>query len=281
MHTVELTRKPIDYAAYVRRSALESDYSTLVTEDTLVTENGVPRILYATLSGDVTKYIRQACKNIRYVTDIRTNGLKTTSRIFGYSPRNVIRKDFCSSTSMATEHPQEHAVICDFGQHLAQLYAQHFPNVYAIHEDVVQERVHEGWRIAKTPFTSGVVNKNNPLKYHFDAGNITDVLSNMVVFKRDVGGGYLACPEFDLGFEVADNTVILFDGQNILHGVTPITRYGRHAYRYSVVYYTLQRMWSCLPITEEIARVRSVRVARETRRAEGRVPSTLAGKRKP
>jgi hypothetical protein len=278
MQTLELTRRTIDLHDYVRRSALESDYRTFITEETLVTENGTPRILYARLDPTVTKYIRQACKNIRYDTSTRTSGLKTTSRIFGYNPRNEIRKNFCSSTSMATEHPVEHAVICEFGQYLTELYAKYFPHVYAMHETEVATRVRNGWRIANTPFTSGIVNKNNPLKYHFDAGNITDVLSNMVVFKRNVGGGYLSCPEFDLGFEVADNTVILFDGQNILHGVTPIKKYTTDSYRYSVVYYTLQKMWSCLPIDEEIARARTVRVQRERKRVAGINADTLSRK---
>lgn len=278
MHTIELTRRPVDFAQYVRRSALESDYRTLITTDTLVTEHGVPRILYAKLPDTLTQYIRQACKNIRYDTSTRTSGLKTTSRIFGYNPRHAIRKNFCSTTSMAVEHPTEHAIICEFGKHLTELYATHFPDVYAIHESTVAAKVRDGWRIAATPFTSGIVNKNNPLKYHFDAGNLQNVLSNMVVFKRDVAGGYLSCPEFDLGFEVADNTVILFDGQNILHGVTPIKRLSPHAYRYSVVYYTLQKMWSCLPITEEIARARTVRLERERKRVAGTDPTKLSRK---
>jgi hypothetical protein len=276
MRTIDIIRKEVNFSDYIRRSALESDYNVLITEDTLITENGVPRILYARLPDDSTKYIRQACKNIRYDTSTRLNGLKTTSRIFGYNPRNAIRKDFCSATSMAVEHPTEHAVICDFGKQLTTLYAQYFPDIYAIHEGNVEGKVRDGWRIEQTPFTSGIVNKNNPLKYHFDAGNIRDVLSNMVVFKKDIGGGYLSCPEFDIGFEVADNTVILFDGQNILHGVTPIKRHSEHAYRYSVVYYTLQAMWSCLPINEEIARARNVRNSREKKRAAGIDPSSLS-----
>jgi hypothetical protein len=275
MKYLELKRKEIDYAQYIRRSALETDYTTLITESTLVTEDGVPRILYAKLDPELTKYVRQACKNIRYDVSTRTNGLKTTSRIFGYNPRNEIRKNFCSTTSMANEHATEHAVICAFGEHLTKLYAEYFPGIYNMHDSVVQEKVLDGWRIQNTPFTSGIVNKNNPLKYHFDAGNIKDVLSNMVVFKRNISGGYLACPEFDIGFEVADNTIVLFDGQNILHGVTPIKSDSMDSYRYSVVYYTLQKMWSCLPIDEEIARARNVRVKRENKRVQGVKPDSL------
>jgi len=67
---------------------------------------------------------------------------------------------------------------------------------------------------------------------------------------------------------VADNTVILFDGQNILHGVTKITQAHPKGYRYSIVYYTLQQIWNCLPMSEELARARNVRHKREVSRAQ-------------
>lgn len=268
MKTVEIKRKEVDYADYVKRSAHEDDYETLITEDCLVTEDGKPKILYAKLDKDLTKYVRQAVKNIRYQSSTRTNGLKTTSRIFGYNPRNVLRKDFCSATSLAVESPNEHAIICDFGAELAKLYADHFPEVYKTHEEVTNTKMQHEWTLDQTPFTSGIVNKNNPLKYHFDSGNVKDVLSNMVVFKNGTGGGYLSCPEFNVGFEVADNTVILFDGQNILHGVTPIQKKHPRGYRYSIVYYTLQQIWNCEALDLEMARVRNVKAKREMKRIE-------------
>lgn len=266
MKTIEIKRKPLNFKEYVKRSAKESDYDTLITEPTLVTENGEPRILYINLPKEDTKYLRQAVKNIRYEENIRTTGLKTRSRIFGYSPRNTIRKDFCSATSLAAESPLEHSVICNYGEYLAEIYKEYFPNIYNKHRELVEERSLEEWKIKNTPFTSGIVNKNNPLKYHFDSGNITNVLSNMVVLKRNTAGGFLACPEFNIGLECADNTAVLFDGQNILHGVTPI-KSEENGYRYTVVYYSLRQMWNCLPLTEELARIRQVRQKRETNRA--------------
>ena len=270
IRTIEIKRKELNFKDFVRRSAKESDYGTLITEPTLVTENGNPRILYINLDDEFTKYLRQSCKNIKYEENTRTTGLKTRSRIFGYNPRNTIRKDYCSSTSMARESPTEHGIICGFGEHLAKLYEQYFPEIYNKHRDLVNDNNLNEWKIENTPFTSGIVNKDNQLKYHFDSGNITNVLSNMIVFKRNCKGGFLSCPEFNIGLECADNTAVLFDGQNILHGVTPIDKKPK-GYRYSVVYYSLRQMWNCLPVTEEIARARQVRKVREHKRANGLV----------
>lgn len=269
MEIYEISKKELNLSDYIKRSALPVDFKKLIKKDCLVVENGAPKILYATLPKDITEKLRQSCKNIKYEKGTRTTGLKSESKIFGYNPRNVIRKDFCSATSLAYESPEANKTICDFGFVLAELYKKYFPEIYAAHSNIVEKRILKEWQIDGTPFTSGIVNKNNPLKYHFDAGNIKNVLSNMVVFKHHIEGGFLSCPEYEIGFEVADNTVILFDGQKILHGVTPIKKLSESAYRYSIVYYTLQQMWNCLTITDEIARAQTVRTKRENNRADG------------
>jgi len=120
-----------------------------------------------------------------------------------------------------------------------------------------------------TPFTSGIVNKNNPLKYHHDSGNFKNVLSNMIVLKRGVKGGRLSCPEYDIKFECDDNCVVIFDGAQILHGVTPIIKpEGEETYRYSVVYYSLEQMWKCDSVNEEVKRIRKVKKEREFKRIQ-------------
>lgn len=262
MKTIELTKKKLNLEDFYKRTAMEQDYKTLLKEDTLICENGQPKILYVHLDQELTEGARRACLGIKYSTGFRTRGLLSSSRTFGFRPRNSLRQYFCSTSSLGSESPESHAVICEFGSHLAELYEKYFPEVYAMHTAEVEKKIRPDWQIKDSPFTSGIVNKNNPLKYHFDAGNVKNVLSNMIVFKRYIKGGFLSCPEYDIGFEVADNTAILFDGQNILHGVTPIRKASPNAYRYSIVYYTLQQMWSCLPIGEELQFARSKRLAR-------------------
>lgn len=274
MKIIEIKPKALNFKEYIKRSAKESDYKTLISEDALITTNGVPKILYMKLPVDSSK-LRAVVKKLKYSTTKRIRGLATTSTIFGYNPRNAIRKDYCSATAMAYTQPKEHAFICEFGKVLSQLYKQYFPDVYNYHNSITDKKILPEWKINETPFTSGIVNKNNPLKYHFDTGNIKEALSNMVVFKKDVQGGYLACPEFGVGFECADDSVVIFDGQSILHGVTPIKQLFPDSYRYSIVYYTLQQLWSCEPLSEEILRVRKTHLAMERRRANGEVKESL------
>lgn len=266
MKVLDIEPRPIDYKEYVKRSAYEADYEHLIAEDTLIKINGVPSILYKKLDFSLDA-LRRTLGLIDYQTTIRSNGLKTTSRVFGYQPRIAMRRDYCTATTLAADEPDKNEVVCDYGRKIAEIYKTHFPHLVEKHQHWVEEKVRPEWKISNSPFTSGIINKNNPLKYHFDAGNIKGVCSCMIGLKRSVGGGHLAVPELNIGLEIADGTLSIFDGQSILHGVTPIRRMSADAYRYTVVYYTLHQMWKCEPLDLELARIRNVKTERERKRA--------------
>jgi hypothetical protein len=169
---------------------------------------------------------------------------------------------------MAKNYPKQHYIITNFVSELVDYYKEYFPQQYEHHTETVKERVMNDWTIGASPFTSGIVNKNNQLKYHYDAGNFKGVLSNMVVFKSDIIGGHLVIPELDIALEVADNTLTIFNGQDILHGVSDIQYKNDSSYRYSVVYYSLEQMWKCEPLDGEIKRIRKVKTEREKKRLD-------------
>ena len=62
-------------------------------------------------------------------------------------------------------------------------------------------------------------------------------------------------------------SISIFDGQQILHGVTPIVKQFEDAHRFTVVYYALQAMWNCEPLCAELARIRNIKSKREAKRA--------------
>ena len=266
---VELSKQEINLEEYRLRSALESDYSQIFKSSTLLVSKGKVKIIYLDLDDigfDPTEVV-EALKRIKYETSTRTGGLKTTSRIFGYAPRVPVRKDFCSATSLIQDFPKEHLVVCNYAQKVSEIYGIIQPDIYDKHKEEAN-KVLKDWRIHKTPFTSGIINKNNPLKYHYDTGNFKNVYSCMLGFKHNIAGGYLACPEYDCAFEIKNNSLHIFDGQNILHGVTPFKQLTEDAYRYTMVYYSLKAMWSCLPVNEEVIRIRKLKTKREFKRAE-------------
>ena len=271
MNILELPRKDINFDNYKQRSAIESDYSTLLTEPCYVYDKDTGGLVftYDTLDGKLESApMTRALQRIKYHSDARTSGMTSRSRVFGFLPRNTVRRDFCTVAAMAKDFPAEHAVLCDYAEHVDKLYREHNPALRSVHEGLNADNLQKQYAIGSSVFTSGIANYNNPLAYHFDAGNYAHVWSVMLVYKRGVEGGYLAVPEYDVGVELADNSIFMFDGQRVLHGVTPITKTKRNGYRFSVVYYSMAGMWQCLTVDEELIRIRKLKTEREHKRVD-------------
>jgi hypothetical protein len=88
----------------------------------------------------------------------------------------------------------------------------------------------------------------------------------MIVLRHESAGGTLAVPEFDVRFALPHNSLLMFDGQQLLHGVTPIILKEEDSVRFSIVFYSLKQMWNCLTVTDEVIRARKRRMERELRR---------------
>lgn len=239
----------------------KEDYSRLIKEFGIYELENNNSILYMDL-GKAGENLIKAFQNVSYYSSRRTGGLKTNSSLLAYKPRAPLKGEFCSTASMSYNYPLEHDLFLETSRNLSLLYKKYLPEVFKKHMDEIEKERKIGqnkykkllkeYIIEGTPFTSGVVNKNNELKYHYDHGNIKDVCSAMVVLKNDVVGGYLSIPAYGVAFEMKNNSVLFFNGQNILHGVTSIYKTSIDAYRFSVVYYTLKDMWNCLTSEEEL-----------------------------
>ena len=280
MKTILVEKKEdFSHKEYVRRIALETDYSTLIKEDCKLVDKSSGQLLgvYLVMPKHDMELLK-ALLTIKYDKNRRLAGLITKSRIFGYKPREKIRNDFCTATQLSRESPTEHKIICDFSKVISKYYKKFCGEIYHEHEEITKTKLLPEWTLEGTPFSSGIVNRNNALHYHFDTGNYRNVYSNMVAFKSNVKGGYLSIPQYDIAMEIADNSLMLFDGQKILHGVTPFKLLSENAYRISVVYYSLQQMWKCEPMNTELARIKDVRTELEKRRLlrmQGQIPNEI------
>ena len=279
MRKITLKKREIILKDYKYRTAVESDYSRLINEDCILIDEDTGRILgiYFKLPETPSDFL-MALMSIKYDTNKRLQGLITHSRIFGWRPREKIRNDYCSSASLSMTNPKQHAIIVEFAKTLTKYYKEFAPKIFNEHTQIADDNIMKEWLIEDTPFSSGIVNKNNELHYHHDAGNFKDVYSNMVAFKSNVKGGFLSMPEYDVGLEIATNSVLLFDGQKILHGVTPIKLLSKNAYRYTVVYYTLKAMWNCEEVNTELQRYKEKRTSIEERRLlklQGKIPNEI------
>lgn len=274
MIEIYTTKKLIHKSAFVKRQAALADCKQFITEPCKVFVDGVLAALYLDISTMDTAALVDAVRSVKFATADRTGGMPSSSRVFGYMPRRPMgRGDFCAASSLDRDFPEQAKTIGSFVSELAKFYAANNPAIHAHHAAQAAKILPE-YTIHEL-FTSGIVNKDNPLPYHLDGGNIAGCWSLMPVFKKDIEGGHLACPEIDLCFELSDHTALMFDGQKLVHGVTPFTKTAQDGYRFSVVYYTMKQLWSCLPFEQEIQRARETRTTVEARSAEGKVHHTI------
>lgn len=277
MKQFELSSVTIDPKDFLRRSALETDTTEVFSEPGVYLLNGKPAIIYGRLDGKYEKMLwalkslglsqeTRSAKggHIRSLSKDRSKGLGE-SRIIGFRPRVPFGANFCSVASSVLEYPSQSKIIFEFAQLLNNIYGAYAPEVAAKHSEQLGA-ISADWIIPGTRFTSGIVNRNNPLKYHFDRGNFEGVMSAMVVFRQLTEGGYLSIPRFGARWLLEDHTFFLFDGQSHLHGVTPIKKVNKHGYRYSVVFYALRAMGKCGTLEEELQRARVEKRGRERRR---------------
>lgn len=187
----------------------------------------------------------------------RSSGMPTNSKTFGHMPRRPLgRGDYCAMSQMHDTQPDIANMLMKLGAEICTPYQAWFPFKYNDHNRNVQD-IRPEYRLTGV-FTSGIVNRDNKLAYHYDAGNVKDCWSGMVTFKRHCSGGNLACPEIDAVIENFDGSLLLFDGQSLLHGVTDFV-VGQGGHRVTVVYYSLSRLWECLPFSDELKRAREKR----------------------
>lgn len=196
----------------------------------------------------------------------RSRGLTSRSLTFGAMPRRTFRQDFCSHSLALKGRPTELAAFMSAGEIADRLVADVWPEAHATASDAVRSILPE-WRLRDTIFTGGIYNDTTSLTLHRDKGNFPNGVSAMYVFAGDIEGGHLLLPEYHVALSFTRPSVLIFRGQDTVHGVTPIRQKTSLAYRYSVVYYALRQLCACGSLHEELDRAKLVRTNREAKRA--------------
>ena len=166
---------------------------------------------------------------------------------------------------MAKENPEAHDLLTAWTQRITEFYERLAPDAARHHKQETKNKIPVEYQIPESMFTSGIVNKSNQLPYHYDSGNFKGAWSAMLALTKGIDGGHLVIPEYDLALAVTDGSLSFFDGQAKLHGVTPFTRTRTDAERYTIVWYSLRKLWECLPRREEI-RLANSRVTKNNRK---------------
>ena len=183
---------------------------------------------------------------VRYDRAYRQSGLLSVDRTFGYSPPNAFRgRDSCFAASLNYYNPDVAKMLGEKAVELDHLY-RIFDHARYVRHSRRASNIQQKWRLPDSVFTGGVLNQNNRLAYHHDAGNVRDGWSVMATIRDGALGGHLVLPAYGVAFPCEHNSIVLFDGQKTMHGVTPIYG-GLNGWRFSIVYYTRANMdgWRC------------------------------------
>lgn len=187
------------------------------------------------------------------------HGVPQLSTVYGPLPRNPIREDYCRFSKQTKGELENMQAAMKLNELLSNLYRERLPEFFRRAIGRVEAEVHSDYRLVKTPWTNINFNMNQVIKYHRDSGNNREDLSNVLIIKSGVMGGFLACPEYGVTLHQGDGFMVFFKGQEVLHGVTPCRFNSSTAFRASIVNYTLSNLKHCYPYAEELARLQTVK----------------------
>jgi len=106
------------------------------------------------------------------------------------------------------------------------------------------DKIDPAFYVPDTVFTTITVNKTFRTAAHYDAGDFSDGLSNLLVLSNNgnYSGGYLVFPEYRIAVNVRPGDLLLVNNHEIMHGNTPIVTHDEEAERISLVCYLREKM---------------------------------------
>lgn len=185
----------------------------------------------------------------------RLSGISGPTRTFGWLAPQPLRHRFgAQRAALDAEHPALLDQLAALGTVAYDETCMHLGSTAWTHRRAVLAAIAPVWWLSEAPWTSGIINRSNPLPYHKDAGNLAGCLSAMVAVRRGVDGGALHLADYDVWFAVPDQSLIAFSGATLQHGVSPMRAYGGGR-RYTIVWYVKERLTASAPsLDAEVAR---------------------------
>lgn len=231
--------------------------------------------VHVVCAGDLATDLAASLANVDFddqvfsnvTTTARLSGMAVTHRTFGYQPPVPMRRRYgCSTSQFNARYPKATSQLsqfCRVAEHVLRTYASE------VHDDTarrVRDVISPAWLIAGTPWSSGIINQTVALPYHTDKSNIPGSWSAMLVCRRHVEGGLLHLADYDTWLAVPHGSITVFDGQSVVHGVSPMRMDHPGGFRYSTVVYAKAAMKKCCADPSGEA----ARAAREATEAEDR-----------
>lgn len=146
-------------------------------------------------------------------------------------------------TSYTKNHFDKFQMAYPFLQTLAKGFKDLLPWRYNNQMEAAK-KLDPAYLVPETPFTTITVNKTFRTAAHYDAGDLTTGLSNLLVLSNNgnYSGAYLVAPEYRVAVNVRPGDLLLINNHEVLHGNTPIVCHDEEAERISLVCYFREKM---------------------------------------
>lgn len=212
-----------------------------VIEDDFILKNSDGKLVAIYLKNFVKREFGDFFRALKYADSKRTSGLLSKSQIFGFAPRDDLKRLPARYCKFNRENPDKYPIIEALAEKFEHKFKELEPETYAKHTQNA-EVIPRSWRMKNTLYTSGIINLDTQYLYHTDNGNVENTLSSMLTFKHKVLGGDLHLPEYDILIKTHDCSLLIFDGARTSHGVTPFQKTAPDSYRVTVVWYVLDKL---------------------------------------
>jgi hypothetical protein len=153
------------------------------------------------------------------------------------------RLPYGRATSYTAREPEKFAMAFPFLQQLAQGFKDLLPWRYNNQMEAAK-KMDPRFLVPETPFTTVTVNKSFRTACHYDAGDFTNGLSNLLTLTNNGNykGCYLVAPEYRVAVNPRPGDLLLINNHEVMHGNTQIELLDDVAERISLVVYFREKM---------------------------------------
>ena len=189
-----------------------------------------------------TEMIAEANRVIKKYVCATTYANGVMSGIAGWFDRYP-RIPFGRATSYTAREPEKFAMAYPFLQSLAKGFKDLLPWRYNNQMEAAK-KLDPRFLVPETPFTTVTVNKSFRTACHFDAGDLTTGLSNLLTLSNNGNykGCHLVAPEYRVAVNPRPGDLLLINNHEVMHGNTQIELLDEEAERVSLVVYFREKM---------------------------------------
>jgi hypothetical protein len=189
-----------------------------------------------------TEMIAEANRVIKKYVCATTYANGVMSGIAGWFDRYP-RIPFGRATSYTAREPEKFAMAYPFLQSLAQGFKDLLPWRYNNQMEAAK-KLDPRFLVPETPFTTVTVNRSFRTACHFDAGDLTSGLSNLLTLTNNGNyrGCHLVAPEYRVAVNPRPGDLLLINNHEVMHGNTQIELLDEEAERISLVVYFREKM---------------------------------------